>query len=212
MEISHDIGIWIAALLTLGIFSFLWGDNPFYKICEAIFVGASAGYVFVIEVRNVIEPKLIGNLADGNWSYLIPGFLGIFMLFRLAGPKLSWLSRYAMSFVIGTYAGIFFINFLKENFLNQLSGTMVPLLVFDEQGWNLARSIDNTLMVVGVFSVLVYFFFSKAHKGAFGVTARVGVWYLMISFGAAFGYTVMARVSLLVGRVSFLFGDWLGML
>jgi len=28
----------------------------------------------------------------------------------------------------------------------------------------------------------------------------VGVYFLMISFGASFGYTVMARMSLLIGR------------
>jgi hypothetical protein len=32
----------------------------------------------------------------------------------------------------------------------------------------------------------------------------------MISFGAHFGYTVMARLSLLIGRVQFLTVDWLG--
>jgi hypothetical protein len=30
--------------------------------------------------------------------------------------------------------------------------------------------------------------------------ARVGIYFLMVSFGAAFGYTVMARMSLLIGR------------
>ena len=33
----------------------------------------------------------------------------------------------------------------------------------------------------------------------------------MISFGASFGYTIMARLSLLIGRVTFLFRDWLGL-
>jgi len=31
----------------------------------------------------------------------------------------------------------------------------------------------------------------------------------MVSFGAAFGYTAMARISLLIGRLQFLLGDWL---
>jgi hypothetical protein len=34
----------------------------------------------------------------------------------------------------------------------------------------------------------------------------------MITFGASFGYTVMSRMSLLIGRIDFLFGDWLGMI
>jgi hypothetical protein len=30
----------------------------------------------------------------------------------------------------------------------------------------------------------------------------------MAGFGASFGYTVMARVSLLIGRIQFLTQDW----
>jgi hypothetical protein len=42
-----------------------------------------------------------------------------------------------------------------------------------------------------------------------GGAARVGVWYLMITFGAAFGFTVMGRIALLAARFEFLFDDWL---
>ena len=34
------------------------------------------------------------------------------------------------------------------------------------------------------------------------MVARAGIVFLMISFGAAFGYTVMARMSLLIGRLT----------
>jgi hypothetical protein len=34
----------------------------------------------------------------------------------------------------------------------------------------------------------------------------------MITFGASFGYTVMGRISLLVGRITFLLDDWLGII
>lgn len=56
---------------------------------------------------------------------------------------------------------------------------------------------------------LIYFYFSKEHKGALGVGAKIGIWFMMVSFGASFGYTIMARVSLLIGRVYFLMHDWL---
>jgi hypothetical protein len=62
---------------------------------------------------------------------------------------------------------------------------------------------------VGVLSGLVYFFFSVEHKGVFGATARLGIWFLMITFGAGFGYTVMGRIALLAERLEFLFDDWL---
>ena len=37
----------VAAAMTLGIFSFLAGDNPFYKFTENLFVGVSAAYWMV---------------------------------------------------------------------------------------------------------------------------------------------------------------------
>jgi len=55
--------------------------------------------------------------------------------------------------------------------------------------------------------VLVYFYFSAEHRGAVGAISRLGIWYLMLGFGAAFGYTVMGRVSLLIGRMNYLFID-----
>jgi len=66
--------------------------------------------------------------------------------------------------------------------------------------------------VIGTFSGLIYFFFSKEHKGAFGGLAKLGIWFLMLSFGASFGYTVMSRMSLLIGRMDYLLGTWLGLI
>ena len=45
-----------------------------------------------------------------------------------------------------------------------------------------------------------YFFFSKEHTGIVEKVSRVGVYFLMIKFGASFGFAVMGRISLLIGR------------
>ena len=73
-----------------------------------------------------------------------------------------------------------------------------------------ADALDNLLLFVGVLMVLIYFFFSLEHRGAVGGMSRLGIWFLMLGFGAAFGYTVMGRVSLLIGRMNFLVIDWIG--
>ena len=67
----------------------------------------------------------------------------------------------------------------------------------------------NMLVLVCVLSALTYFFFSVEHKGAVGKAARLGVWFLMITFGSAFGLTVMGRITLLAQRLEFLFNSWL---
>lgn len=60
--------------------------------------------------------------------------------------------------------------------------------------------LNALLILAGVVSVLFYFFFSVDHTKATQPVARAGIYFLMVSFGAAFGYTVMARMSLLIGR------------
>ncbi|HEU4436626.1 MAG TPA: hypothetical protein VFR89_04115, partial [candidate division Zixibacteria bacterium] len=71
------------------------------------------------------------------------------------------------------------------------------------------QSLTNVVLVVGILTGVIYFFFSKEHKGVFGGAAKVGIWFLMVTFGAAFGLTVMSRMSLLIGRIDFLLRDWL---
>ena len=36
----------------------------------------------------------------------------------------------------------------------------------------------------------------------------MGIWILMIGFGASFGYTVMSRIGLLYGRTDFMVNRW----
>ena len=74
------------------------------------------------------------------------------------------------------------------------------------------EGVDAILVMLGVVSVLCYFFFSAEHKGALGAMSRLGIIFLMVSFGASFGFTVMAREALVIGRLQFLLGDWLGLL
>ena len=53
----HLIGIWVAAFLTFAIYSFLYADNPVYKLAEHLFVGVSAGYSIVIGFWDVVESR-----------------------------------------------------------------------------------------------------------------------------------------------------------
>jgi len=200
------LGTWLAALLTLCIFSFLYKDNPFYKFAEHLFVGVSAGYWLCYNFWNMVKPNLWDNLVSGNWRYLLPLVLGIFMLARLV-PKVGWLSRCAIAFMIGSGAGIMIITYLQTNFLEQIKNTLVSLNPAGQPWYGV---LNNSLLFAGVVSGLVYFFFSKAHTGVTGGIARVGVVFLMVCFGASFGYTVMARISLLIGRMYFLLHDWIG--
>jgi len=73
----------------------------------------------------------------------------------------------------------------------------------------MAQPAEQRDLFIGVLTVLIYFFFSLDHKGLVGGASRIGVWFLMLGFGAAFGYTVMGRVSLLIGRLNYLIVRWI---
>ena len=198
---------WIAAFLTLCVFSFLYRDNPFYRFAEHLFVGAAAGYLLAVQYQNVILPNVWMPLTSGARTPLsitlavIPAILGLLMLARLwdrmAGP-----ARWAIAFYVGVYSGIAVPGYLQAQIFAQLSDAVKPF----EPGWG---AINSALILLGLLTVLAYFFFSAPHRGVHGLGARVGIWFLMIAFGASFGYTVMARVSLLISRVQFLLRDWL---
>jgi len=212
MHLSTDIGIWIAAFLTLGIFSFLYKDNPVYKLCEHLFVGVSAGYYVVLTYFSVVRPNLLDPLftdfgGNRHFLLLIPFALGV-LLFSRFFPKGEWLSRWSIALILGVYPALRITGFGQGDFVEQIHGTILPLWV----SGNLGETIGNWILIGGLVTTLIFFFFSKEHKGALGGTARVGVYFLMVSFGASYGYTVMARISLLIGRVMFLLHDWLGIL
>jgi len=252
MTSGEIIGIWIAAGLTLMMFSFIYRDNVFFKFGEHLYLGISVGYFVNIQYWQVIQPDLIRPLTiEHDYRVLIPAVLGIFIILRLI-PSLAWMSRMSFAFYFGGFAGIAIPNVIHGYFLPQLSETLRPFdagiggvllsgALIGGTFYLMARSMSNSelwsglsavalisvvllltgfgvlsgavnnqiFILAGVFTVLIFFFFSLEHKGAVGSVSRVGLFFIMVGFGASFGYTVMARISLLIGRFQFLIDDWI---
>lgn len=223
------IGVWIAAGLTIAIYSFLYKDNPAYKLAEHIYVGVSAGYTVCIAYFNVIQPNLIDQIFDrvnviilttiknhiiflwrplsfsqGDYLVLIPTILGLIMYSRFF-KKISWISRISIAFVIGAGAGIGVPNSIQATFIRHIGATIAP---FISTGGFHGIQIDSIVIIVGVISVLIYFFFSIEPGKGLRTISWIGIVFIMVSFGASFGYTVMSRVSLVIGRMRFLILDW----
>ena len=224
---SPLLGTWVAAALTLFIFSFLYKDNPLYKFAEHLFVGISAGYVIVQSYWAVIDANLIGPLAlafqgkgvlpgphgmfaaqEGDYRgwLLVPAVFGLLLFTRLI-PRIGWMSRLSLALIIGVYAGLKTTGYAQGDFVAQVQASLQPL-------WTPAHpwvGINAIIFTVGLITSLLFFFFSREHKGALGVASKLGVYFLMVGFGAGYGYTVMSRISLLIGRFQFLLENWLGL-
>ncbi len=212
------IGIWVAAFLTLSIYSVLYRDNPFYRFAEHLFVGVSVGYGIVLSIYQGFIPfawnpffaAVTGESAIG-FIKLIPICIGLLFFARLS-PRHTWLIRYPIAILIGFGAGVAIPNVLRANIFEQTRGTIAPFAEIAAgtlSGWGIFEAV---LMVVGVICTLTYFFFSVEHRGPVKWLSKVGIAFLMIGFGSAFGNTVMGRVALLIQRVDFLLNDWLNII
>jgi len=222
MEFTEFLWMTFGVFVTLCILSFLYKDNPFYKFAEHVVVGVSAGYFVIILWHNGLVPKLFSRLADGDWyygflnsshvEYLIPAILGCIMWTRFS-KDYAWLSRWPMAMYIGIASGLAIPLEMSNRVNKQLQAMMAQIdwpNFFGHGGFNLldtASGLSQILVLVGTLAAIIYFFFSKEHKGAFGGVATFGIWVLMIGFGASFGFTVMARISLFINRIQDTF-DW----
>ena len=215
---SNGFGVIVAAGLTLAMYSFLYKDTPVFKIAENLYVGVSLGYTIIITWYNFLKPDLFDPLIvpifsssagiSPKYSLIIPLILGALILTRLS-KSFSWLSRWSFAYIVGLGAGIGIPRTISAFIIKQVEPSLKPLFVGGEP---FLSTVNTLLILLGVISVLFYFFFSVEHTGTRARISQIGIWFLMVSFGASFGYTVMGRMSLLIGRMQFLLKDWLGVM
>jgi hypothetical protein len=206
MNIASDPGVWVAGIFTIAIFSFLYKDNPFYKFAEHLLVGVSAGYYLVQYFFSAAYKKFyVPVFINKDYILVVGGILGIMMFARLF-RRSEWISRYPVAFYVAAWAGYVIPSYIHVRILQQAESTM-----FNPVGMPLKDLLSACVLFVGVAATLIYFYFSAEHKGGLKTVSKIGITFLMIGFGATFGYNVMGRISLLIGRFQFLLTDWLGL-
>ncbi|MGE5579375.1 MAG: hypothetical protein ACM3WU_04945 [Bacillota bacterium] len=195
---------WIQAALTIMLFSVVFADSPLYKVAEHLYVGLYAGYTVVVTWFNYIRPSSQDIIANQKYHLLIPICLGLLVYTRYISGW-QWLARYNAAFVVGVGSGLILARDFKSLLLDQVTATFKPLWVAGKAG----ASLNNAVIVLGVVSVISHFLFTTKRQSVVGRLGSVGRAVMMIAFGSAFGNTVMSRVSLFLGRMQFLLGDWL---
>ncbi len=226
MHLSTDPWVWVGVFLTLSILSFLWKETGFYRFGEHLFVGVSNGWSVAFMWNNVIKPVLVDRVSaafkiasseglsaklfdpfhEANFLLILYGMIGCLYFTRFI-PRVSWMVRIPIAFFMGYYVGLEVPAYFQGSILPQIGATVLTRGSFATLG----NGIVATLVLIGVLCTLSYFFFSKEHKGFLKGTSYVGIVFIMVGFGASFGFTVMARMSLLIGRFTFLLRDWLGL-
>lgn len=213
---SKNLWVWIAAALTLAIFSILYKENPFYRVAEHLFLGLSVGYSLTFIWHNALWQLALRPLfVGGELILIVPILLGLLYFTRIV-PKVSWMVRIPIAIALGWGSGISIPLAFQASIFRQMQAgveQIAPARFVAGNLFSLTGGIWGIVILLGTLATLMYFFFSRKEKSVLSrVASPVGIFFIMLGFGATFGLTVMSRISLLIGRVQFLLRDWLGII
>jgi len=196
---STNIGVWVSAILMLALFSFMFKENEAFRLAEGIFVGIGAAHAIVMGYESVVSAFWV-PFSKGQTMMLVPLILGM-LLYTRYFPKWSWVSKVALAIPIGIGTGLALRSLVAAQVISQIRATMIPL-----------TSINNIIMVVGVFTTVAYFLYTVKQTPVARGVGRVGIYFMMVAMGIAFATSIAANTSIYLGFLNTIMGDWLGLL
>lgn len=210
------IGLALGFLLTILVFSYLLGDNPFFRLAIHIFIGVSAAYVALVTINNVLIPRLIVPLVDGSRGEMLLSILlfipSLFLFFKVT--PLRKLGNWSVAILVGIGAAAAVGGAITGTLFPQILGSInsVDSSTFAVSGNKWLQIINGIIVVLGTLTTLIYF-----HFGTQDVPGRtdkrlpiienisqIGKVFLSITFGALYAGVFLTALAALVERLSFL--------
>jgi hypothetical protein len=201
MNPIYLLGVWVGVFITLMVLSFLYKENPFFRLTEYVFIGLASGYAFAASLRLFVNQALNPIFIDGDLTFVVPVLLGA-LFYAQFTKKYSALYRLPLSLAIGYGLGVTIWSIFATFFVKQVIATMVPLYT-----GNLLTTFDNVVLVAGTILSLSYFILHREQKGVWGGFTKIGKYFILATLGAVFGSTVLGRMAIIIQRVQFLTGD-----
>lgn len=208
--------IWlvISFILTLLVFSYLLGDNPFFRFVSALFIGVTAGYFTVVIIYQVLLARLVVPLLQGSRLTMVPLLLSGLMLMKLS-PRLTRLGNTSMALLVGVGAAVAVGGAVLGTLFGQVKGA----LAFFSPDMNQPGSSQTVVIAEGVFfligtlATLAYFNFSARRNQKLeakphwlvAIFAAIGKVFISITLGAVFAGVLTAAITALVERSDFIF-------
>jgi hypothetical protein len=214
-----NAGVWLAALLTLLVFSYLIGDSFLFRLAQSLLVGTAIGYGSAVVLRTVVWDRLLVPLLEdsaflwkNNWPLFVPLILGLLLLSKLVANS-NAIGNISLGYLFGVGAALAIGGAMGGALLPQLRSMILSF----PPAPGIDNWINNSLIVVGTLGALLAFRFVtrpglgplRAYSSFATAWGRIGSAFIMVAFGAMFANTVTARVSTLAGQMYFLLHDWL---
>ena len=202
------LGVYLSAICVIGILSLVWKENPYYRLMERLLVGLTVGQGVAAGFK-VVRDSIIIPITKGSWALLIPLCLG-FMLYLRYFKQTAWLSKIPQALLVGIGLGTGAAAGISSEVITQIRATIVPI-----------KDVSTAVLVVGFLAAMSFFFFtlfSSLDSKTGGLSSArkysimLGRCFLMVFFGAQVGNAFAGRLSTLITKLQFLFGDVLGLI
>ncbi len=204
--ISTDIGVWIAAFLTLCVWSYLIKDNRFFTLAEYTFVSMMTAHAIVMGIFTIRSYASV-PLARGDFSVLLPIVVGP-LLYATLWKKYYWISKWPTALLVGVGTGLAIRGFISAQIVGQVIGLINTANVTGDA----VTVINSALIIILAMGTISYFVFTIPTKNrAVSNLNRIGRAAMMLAFGAVMGNGLLADFARLMQRMVFLLVGWLGL-
>jgi len=204
-DLAGVAATWIAALVTVAVWSYLLGERRLFELAQHLLAGLATGYLVLLAVREVLLPRLAEPLVRdplGN-ILLVPAAV---LVGALAGAR--WLPRQVVALPVAVLVG----GTAAFALGGAVAGTLLPQAASSLVRPGGPDTVANGLVGLGITSlVLVGFLHGVPRSRIMGGAAGAGRWLLLGGIGGWLGFLLVSRLSLVVDRLGFLLGDWLGL-
>jgi len=219
---AQAIGLWVAALLTLVVLSYIIGENPLFRLAQYLLVGVAAGYAAAWAWRQVLAPRIVLLVRDPGsaWPYGLMLALGALMLARGWRPT-ARLAGLPLALLLGVGAAVAIGGSLRGTLVPQLAASMVSVAPADYgggvRGW--AAALDAAFMLLSTVAVLVAYRYRtvsphspKLWRWFTKLVGRAGRGLITIVLATLLAGAALSFFSALRGQVDWLLFEWLGTL
>jgi len=198
------IGDFVAAFFVIGLFSFIYRDNIWYKFAEYTFVGVGMGVTITVAYWNVLN-QTIGPIVNNAAYIFVPALiLGFLTLFRVS-RNYGWISRSSLAVMFATTMAIRVMVTIQSQVVQQiLPAIRAPIINTDP-----ITGISNLFAATGLAAACYYFVFTRVDmprtiQRPSDWFAKYGQYVIMAYLGASYANVMTGRVSMFIERILFL--------
>lgn len=200
------VATWVAAIATLVVLGALLGERRLFGWSQHLLAGLATGFLALIALTEVLGPRLLQPLvADPTGHPEL--WAGVALAATAAAAP--WLPRQLSlipaSIAIGSLAAFALGGAVIGTLLPQIDASIA------RPGDSVVGTVAGALAATVTGLVLIGFLHGAPRGRALATASVAGRWLLVAGLGGWLGFLILSRLILLVDRIAFLLGDWLGL-